>query len=384
MTDMMANDEDRIRAWLENNSVKNDGFDINEDSIYVMSDLDRDLGYISGYGDNATIKDLLLHIIDNEDEEPYEYLWEISDFYRFWSLKPYLAAYWAHMAVVLCKKAMPSEDEEGYWEMMENLSISYEKLGDAFFSVDYDWVHRTFPKFDLAAKSYEAAEETDLYKSDHNIIQLGKSYLGRERVEFGYHNIQKAWDTFREKKYYAWMGQITFIKKQVSQAMLYWDQDIEECRYGWGEYFKGRYLWSQKKYSEAIELWKQGEAKNNAECSGELFNWIVGHPTTSETLKKEQVSKIIKLQWQDKCVSGYKYMYKHIKNGNIKFNKVNIIGYDGDIIEYTLYNAEFYLNKGVKYFCPYCLRELKKLGSSIDDTDYENAMRGWGYDGLDF
>ncbi len=178
------------------------------------------------------------------------------------------------------------------------------------------------------------------------------------------------------------MGQLCFIKRMFSQAVIFWDQAIEEQRDGWGEYFKGRYLWSKQCFSDAISLWRQGEKKRNAACSGELFNWIVGHPKSSGKLIAEEVKKIIELQYENNCLSSYKYMYKYVKNGNIKFNKIDIT-IDGKVFEYYIENADFYLEMGTWHFCPYCLSEMKRLGYDVDEKCFENAMIGWGYDGLE-
>ena len=259
---------------------------------------------------------------------------------------------------------------------MESLSVAYETLGDCFSRISRPGDVLSYPRFSLAAKSYEAAYEADPYKNQTLLIKLGKSHLGLE-------DYYKAWDIFSKGKNRGWMGQTSFIKRQESQALLMWDTAIEEDFNGWGEYFKGRYLWNKKRYSEAIELWKQGEKKHNAECSGELFNWIVGHPDTPAYMIEEQLENILKLQATNKCVSGYKYIYKHLINGNINLEKVNL-HFKDSVIEYPLIPAMKFLFKGIKKQCPYCLQELKKEGYEFDSRDYENALKGWGYDRLEF
>jgi hypothetical protein len=89
----------------------------------------------------------------------------------------------------------------------------------------------SYPRFSLAAKSYEAAYEADPYKNQTLLIKLGKSHLGLE-------DYYKAWDIFSKGKNRGWMGQTSFIKRQESQALLMWDTAIEEDFNGWGEYFK--------------------------------------------------------------------------------------------------------------------------------------------------
>lgn len=68
---------------------------------------------------------------------------------------------------------------------------------------------------------------------------------------------------------------------------------------------------------ERIALWQQGEKKGCSECTGELFNWIVGHPQTPFSRKEEIWNKVLGLHYRDECISGYKYIYKHVDNGNI-------------------------------------------------------------------
>ena len=372
-----ADDEERIEAWLEENNVTDDGFEVDERIENILEHyLEDEIGYTvsNDYGLNiVTIKDLLLYIMDYEEELPYSELLELAETID----EPRMAVYWAHLAVVLYRKALPeNEDSYEYSDIMESLSVAYETLGDCFSRISRPGDVLSYPRFSLAAKSYEAAYEADPYKNQTLLIKLGKSHLGLE-------DYYKAWDIFSKGKYRGWMGQTSFIKRQESQALLMWDTAIEEDFNGWGEYFKGRYLWNKKRYSEAIELWKKGEEKHNAECSGELFNWIVGHPDTPAYMIEEQLEKILKLQGTNKCVSGYKYIYKHLINGNITLEKVNL-HFKDSVIEYPLIPAMKFLFKGIKNQCPYCLQELKKEGYNFDARDYENALKGWGYDRLEF
>ncbi len=372
-----ADDEERIAAWLEENTVTDDGFEVNLCADNVLDYIDEEIGYnvSNDYGLNiVTIKDLLLYIMDYEEELPYSELLELAETRD----EPSMAVYWAHLTVVLYRKALPeNEDSYEYSDIMESLSVAYETLGDCFSRISRPGDVLSYPRFNLATKSYKAAYEADIYKNPSLLLKLGKAYFGVE-------DYSKAWDVFSKAHNRGWMGQTTFVQKRVvSQALVMWDTSIEEDCNGWGEYFKGRYLWSQKKYSEAIELWKQGEKKHNAECSGELFNWIVGHPDTTDSMIEEQLEKILKLQATNKCVSGYKYIYKHLINGNINLEKVNL-HFKDSVIEYPLIPAMKFLFKGIKNQCPYCLQELKKEGYNFDARDYENALKGWGYDRLEF
>ncbi len=171
---MGLSDKEKIEIWLEKNSVEDDGFEIDVSIDDIMEEVEEEnksnVPIIYKDVKFYTVKDILLYIIDNDDERPYNPLIQLSErcrTYGYCSLGFKFAAYWAHLAVVLYKKAMPSEYSEGWYEMMEMLSVSYKELGDCFFSVDCSSNPlRNFPDFNIAAKCYEAANETDPSKME--------------------------------------------------------------------------------------------------------------------------------------------------------------------------------------------------------------------------
>ncbi len=377
------NDEaEMLVHWLSCYDPKDDGFNLPLTLEDIAGDLDMDIEIEVDdsswrwydWFNGTTVSELLKDVIESNDEA-IEMLIELSRIYRTmdgWELPK--AAYWAHKAVILARKCLRIGSLE-YIEGSELLCEALGALGDAYFSYpctedETQW----FPNLNLALKYYASAE-----KEDHQAQYDYEIMAGRAQLALGF-QISQIELTMHEKLMWdgeaqAWFGQMNFVKGYLKNAIEWWDKAIEGSS-GWGEYFKGRYLWGRKQYSEAINLWKQGEKKGCNECTAELFNWIVGQPQTTYAMKKEQAEKSLRLYYGNSSASICQYLYKHITNGNITFEDERQD--DGSVWNPGKGLARGAIYSGIrKHFCPYCAKIYKeKFGAANASL----AMKAWGYD----
>ena len=359
-------DEEIIARWLDTDTPEENGFDLKLSRQQLMNDLDYDPAFLEEE-DFETIKELLLYVINNDEEQPYYHLLTLAKGYRM-SVELEKAAYWAHKAIILGEKGL--DEENCIYFGITGLLDAYEELGNCYFSVPQSHDKESeFPDFKKAVEYYQHAHHPKDY------IMTGRSYLGLG----DYQNAEKCFsEGLQCDEVMAWMGHLCNIRHQIAPAERYWEKAIRGTS-GWGEYFMGRYLWNRKHYDKAISLWKQGEEKGCAECTGELFNWIVGHPQTPFSRKKEMWNKVcFGLHHEDKCVSGYKYIYKHVDNGNIPIQEnVDENGKETKIVStIVMYNAIY---DGIKRFCPYCLKKLREEYTQYSDGQFRRILTAWGY-----
>ncbi len=366
-------DDEMVARWLGINTPQEDGFDLPLTLEEIMEDMDWDISldidcskmrwYDDFYGE--TVKDLLVNVIKSDDEA-VEMLVELSRIYRTmagWELNK--AAYWAHKAVILAAKGARTGALD-YYADRELFCGAFGALADAYFSYpcseeDTRW----FPNLKLAAKYYKEAAAADFCNEYDFNIMAGRAYSALGLKSCAEEMFFK--QGFDRSKGQAWLGQMYFVKGWVKPAIEQWKASMEGNS-GWGEYFLGRYYWGQKYYTTAIDLWQQGEKKGCGECTGELFNWLVGHPDTSPEEKHNQWNKAMALYGTGKCTSVYKYIEKHIMNGNLVFSDVQ----EGRMM------ASAAIYKGLKEFCPYCAKIYKE---KFNFADAGLAMTAWGYDG---
>lgn len=363
-TDAMS-DEERIALWLKTDRPEDNGFDLKLSHQDLLNDLDYGPSFLDDEPFD-TIKDLLMYVIDHDEEQLYYELLTLAKGYRM-SCELEKAAYWAHKAIVLGEKGL---EKDNVWNFgLCGLSDANEELGNCYFSVPYSHdTESTFPDFKKAAHYYYLAPRPQ--KS----IMRGRAYLGMG----DYQNAEKCFSEGQDDdQVLAWMGHLCNLRHQVAQAERYWKKAIQG-RSGWGEYFYGRYLWNRKHYDTAISLWQQGEKKGCSECTGELFNWIIGHPQTPFSRKEEMWNKVHGLHYRDECISGYKYIYKHVDNGNIPIQEdVDENGKETKInSSIMMSNALYY---GIKKFCPYCLKHAREEYTKYSDSEFKRILLAWGY-----
>lgn len=379
-----SNEDEMIAAWLSIDTPQEDGFDLPLTVEELMKDLDWDIELdidndkfgVCGDFEGETVRDLLLEVIKG-DAEDTEKLIGLARVYRTmdgWELNK--AAYWAHKAAILTRRLIGS-DSIGYMDGCEILCNALGELGNAYFSYPcHEDDTEYFPNLELASKYYrEAAEADTMNEYDFNIMAgRAMSALGFGVSQIELTMLEKGFD---RSKGLAWSGQMWYERGMIKPALEKWNESIKGSS-GWGEYFLGRYYWGRKYYSDAITLWKEGEKKGCAECSGELFNWIVGHPESTASQKQEQWDKAMSLTSSGRCTSVYKYIYKHITNGNIVLSFPEDPDCDRLGIDRSRLTAANAINKGIKEFCPYCAKIYK------EDLSHPNAglaMKAWGFDG---
>lgn len=78
------------------------------------------------------------------------------------------------------------------------------------------------------------------------------------------------------------------------------------------------------------------------------------------------------LHKQGKCISGYKYIYKYINTGKLNFGTDNS------------YWSKTSVYEGIKSLCPYCLRVKRQNFSFLSDDKFDQIMRAWCYDGIEY
>lgn len=358
-------DAERIALWLMADRPEDNGFDLKLSHQDLLNDLD----YSPSFLDDEpfeTIKDLLMYVIDNDEDQPYHELLTLAKGYRM-SCELEKAAYWAHKAIVLGETGL---EKDNAWNFgICGLSDANEELGNCYFSVPYSHdTESSFPDFKKAAHHYYLASRRQKY------IMRGRSYLGMG----DYQNAEKCFsEGMDDDEVMAWMGHLCNLRHQIAQAERYWKKAIQGTS-GWGEYFYGRYLWNREHYDTAISLWQQGEKKGCSECTGELFNWIVGHPQTPFSGKEEIWNKVQGLHYRDECISGYKYIYKHIGNGNIPIEEdVDENGKETKTNSTIMMSIALY--DGIKKFCPYCLTQVRSEYTMYSDTEFKRILMAWGY-----
>lgn len=379
-----SDDDEMIAAWLSVDTPQEDGFDLPLTAEELMKDLDWDIKFdidndrfgVCGDFEGETVRDLLLEVIKG-DAEDTEKLIELARMYRTmngWELSK--AAYWAHKAAIRTRRLIDS-DSIDYMDGCEILCNALGELGNAYFSYPcYEDDTEYFPNLELASKYYrEAADKDIMHEYDFNIMAgRAMSALGFGVSQIELTLLEKGFD---RSKGLAWSGQMWYERGMVKPALEKWNESIKGSS-GWGEYFLGRYYWGRKYYSDAIQLWKEGEKKGCAECSGELFNWIVGHPESTASDRQEQWDKAMSLTRSGRCTSVYKYIYKHITTGNIVLSFPEDPDCDRLGIDRSRLTAANAINNGIKEFCPYCAKIYK------EDLSHPNAglaMKAWGFDG---
>lgn len=378
-----SDDDEMLDAWLSIDTPQEDGFelpltvdDIKKDFDWDIS-MDIDESKFEWYDDydGETVKDLLIAVIKSNDEA-MEMLVELARLYRTmdgWELDK--AAYWAHKAVILTRRLIDS-DSIDYINGCEILCNALGELGNAYFS--YPCLEddtKYFPNAHLAAKYYEEAADADIMNEYDFNIMAGRAWAslgfrGQPEMMF----LKKGFD---RSKGLAWFGQMFYERGMIETALEHWNESIKG-RSGWGEYFLGRYYWSRKYYSDAIQLWQAGEKKGCAECSGELFNWIIGHPESTAADIHKQWDKAMSLYGSRRCTSVYKYIYKHIMNGNIDLSFPEDPECQRLGIDRRRMAASNAIYKGMKEFCPYCAKIYKE---NLGFPNAGLAMKAWGFDG---
>lgn len=378
-----SSDDEMIAAWLSTDTPQEDGYDLPLTVEELMKDLDWDIELdidndrfaVCGDFEGKTVRDLLLEVIKGGDGD-MEKLVGLARLYRTmdgWELNK--AAYWAHKAAILTRRLIDS-DSIDYMDGCEILCNALGELGNAYFSYPcFEDDTKYFPNPHLAAKYYGEAADADIMSEYDFNIMAGRAwsalgFRGQPEMMF----LKKGFD---RSKGLAWFGQMFYERGMTETALEKWNESIKGNS-GWGEYFLGRYYWGRKYYSAAITLWKEGEKKGCAECSGELFNWIVGHPESSASDRQEQWDKAMSLYGSGRCTSIYKYIYKHITNGNIALSFPEDPDCERLGIDRSRMAAADAINKGIKEFCPYCAKiykeDLSKLNAGL-------AMKAWGFDG---
>lgn len=369
-------DDEKIQRWLDTFRPEDNGYELEVDYKQIWSEMDTELWMLDddafvdapfSFEPVNTVKELILYVIEHDDEQPYYNLLALSFGYRM-AQELKLAAYWAHKAVLLGKDGLDYEGLENFG--ITGVFIAYEELGNCYFSVEPCF--EKDPKFPDFKKAAEYYEETHFEVSE---IMCGRSYLGLG----DYAKAEKSLTRYNSSSILAWRGHFYKITHQTDKAEKCWEESIKGNS-GWGEYFMGRYLWNEEFYDCAIRLWQQGEAKGCTECTGELFNWIFGHPQSRYETKDEYWRKLESLHAENKCVSGYKYKYKYIANDSIQMNETVLA--DGSVCsndfckDVTLGKA---LHDGIRRFCPYCLKLSRDTYRRYTDSQFQAILRAWGY-----
>lgn len=376
-------DNGEITAWLAVNTPQEDGFALPLTVEELMQDLAWDIQYdidnakfgVCDDFEGETVRDLILEVIKG-DAADVEKLLGLARLYRTmdgWELPK--AAYWAHKAAVLTQK----HDECDFDDCLDNkndiLCAAYEELGNIYFS--YPLIEEEyFPNLNLAAKYYLKAMEYDSYNETDCNIMAGRvqTALGFQPSQTEFQFLEKGYD---RSKGLAWLGQMWFQKGFIKPALKNWNEAVKGDS-GWGEYFLGRYYWGIGRRVEAITLWQAGEKKGCKECSSELFNWIVGHPDSTASDLREQWDKAMELWNTGGCVSIYKYLWKHITNGNLKIDWPE----DKDAERLGIDRSRLFacdaIRKGMINFCPYCAKIFKE---QLNNPTAALMIKVWGYDG---
>lgn len=358
-------DEDKIRRWLKENDPAQNGCGYKLDvEDFIKFDLDWGIqdSCTFRYDDQIQdLKGLLLYVIDNDYEYPYDLLISQSRVFRFGNKIEY-AVYFGHIAVLLIDKALKKIESEEFSDteakLMDMQWEAYKVLGDNYMSFE-DNNELNLPDLNKALWAYE---KTGPYTG---VIERGKVYMGLGDTMSAYSCFIQLKGTPLSSEAYAWIGLMYYIKGDIRKALQYWDDSIKgEC--GLGNFFKGRYLWNIQFYDSAITLWKEGEKKGSHECSCELFQWIVGHSQTPYSEQVEEWRKVSELPVKE----VYKYQFKFIKNGRVNA---------GDFNEYDL------LWDGVRSRCPHCLKLAYDEGLlSISRNEFNRIMKAWLYDGIEY
>lgn len=410
-------DEKRILLWLKENDPADHGclyrLDLQE---FMSKDIACKIDPIfkHQYGvEIVDVKDILMYIIDHDEEHPYDLLIELGKMFRRSDNLEY-AIYWIHKAALMCDKALEGillegihlEDDMKMLTMIFNVKCDKDKCDEEKWIKDYFYVElRRVEK--LGWKAYEelgysfssfsqycklklpdlnkAIEAFDRSSPEIRAFEIGKAYMGLGDYASAENCFEKFWDIInpldfpwygyyeRSKAYSdAWLGLLYYIRNNEEYAVRYWDQSIEG-ESGLGHYFKGRYLWSKKDFDSAIQIWQEGEKMFSKECSCELFQWIVGQPSTSEQRVEEEFNKILFNVGETKA--KHKYIYRYVANGRCQ----TFAGYD------SIDKANDELWAGVRNRCPYCLKILAEKGElTLSQNELNRIMKAWLYDGIEY
>lgn len=360
-------DDEKIERWLNVNRPEDNGFEFPLSNNEVLGELNVLCRWDEDNLPFNTIKELILYVIEHDAEQPYDYLVDLSIFTRIAIGDLKMAAYWAHKAIILGESGL--EGEYFYNFGFTGLLRAYEELGNCYFSVDpYFPENPYFPNFRKAADYYQHAG------TGVSEIMVGRAYLGLG----DYAKAEACFSKNDNSDTLAWRGHLYNITHQTAKAEKCWEAAIKGDS-GWGEYFIGRYLWNKEFYDSAIRLWRQGEAKGCAECTGELFNWIFGHPQSRKETKDQYWNKVSQLHDSGKCVSGNKYVYKYandIEPTMYLHGKQCSKEYSIELL------MEAALNRGINKFCPYCLymsRENKWRYENYSEDRFKAILIAWGY-----
>lgn len=371
------NNYQRIWNWLKLDKPEEHGFSVDIDLGILCEDLDEEYDIVDSLDplnyryysaeELSTVKsveDLLMAVI-HSDNNAIELLTELARYYREKGLMSY-ALYWAQKAVILSDKLWKRSGAPDY--AMEVYFEANVELGHCYFSHSDDG--QSLPDMIKAAH---------YYKEGCDNFWAGRAYIGLGEYEEAENqfNTYGACSKYCESKANAWIGQMYFIKEEEEKAVRYWDKSIAGIS-GWGEYFKGRYLWGrQKKYGEAIDLWQQGVDKGCIECNTELFNWIVDYSNTSDNEKMGMYKNLRMYAYEGSLKAGYHHLHQNLLVNNIQLDEAT-----------REYDMMEFVRQGLNNFCPYCANirrsELVYQGWTKDALYYERLMNLWGFDYNDY